>query len=1527
MDPAVVLGAPAAAGPDAPDTPPLPDFHPAVAAWFARRFPSGPTPPQVEAWPQIAAGLDTLVSAPTGSGKTLAAFLVPIDRLYRAHERGEPVEGTHVLYASPLRALALDIKENLERPLAEIAAEARRLGLDPPELTVAVRSGDSTPAERAALLRRPPTFLVTTPESLYLLLTAARARQRLTSVATVIVDEIHALARDKRGSHLALSLERLDHLVTAAGGSRPRRIGLSATQRPIETVARFLVGDGRPCRIADCGHRQALDLALELPDGELEAVMSGQQMGEVVDRLAELVGAHRTTLVFVNTRRLAERLAHQLGERLGSEVDGDVVAAHHGSLSKQRRHRVEARLRAGELRALVATASLELGIDIGPIELVCQIGSPRSLATFLQRVGRSNHRRAGTPSGRLFPLTRDELVECAALLGGVREGRLDALHPPEAPLDILAQQLVAEVAAAPDDASVRVDELFELVRRAAPYAALRREDFDRTLAFMSDGVATGRGRRAQHLHHDRVNGEVRARRGARLAALTSGGAIPEVADYRVVAEPDDVLVGTVNEDWAIESMAGDVFLLGTHSWRIRRVESGVVRVVDADGADPTIPFWLGESPGRTTELSEEVSRLRAVVGDRLAAGDPDGARDWLGAVCGVPVAAAEQIVAYLAAGRAALGSLPTRDHLVVERFFDDTGGMQLVVHCPYGARLNRGFGLALRKRLCVTFDFELQAAANDDALVLSLGPQHSFPLEDVVRFVRAGTVGEVLQQAVLVPPFAMFTSRWRWNLNRSLAVLRWKGGRRNPPAIQRMEADDLMAALFPAAAACQENASGPLTVPDHPVVTQTLSDTMTEALDLAGLQALLADVEAGRVTVSCRDTTEPSPLAHELVSGRPFTYLDDAPLEERRTRAVTLRRGLPVDLAEIGAVDPAAIERVRAEVRPDPRNADELADLLAGLVVQEAVPSWQPLLDSLVARHRAHQLHHDGRCWWVAADRLDDVLTLWPDATADGAARGDARAGSGVDRGGCGAVDPEDTACRAVEGHLEVGGPLTVDDLARRTGLRPGAVAVALGALEARGTVIQGRFSSGGTSPPDAADDPSAAPPTEAPAAVEWCARRLLQRIHVYSQKRRRREIEPVSARDFMRFLFRWQHVTEATRRRGADGLLAVVEQLQGWEAAAGDWEPQLLRARVQDYRPSLLDQRCHAGDVIWARLSLPDGIGAGTAGRLDELDGLIGLDGHGRDGNDLDAVGLDAVSRDGRRVGGGPGEDDPTGRVRAPSRATPISLCGRDDFAWLLVAARGSGAPAAPGVGALAEIVAALRASGARFHRELAVDTGRLPTDIERALWEGVSRGLLTADGFHAVRSLLDARQVAALSRTESPLRRRTRLRRGAGDGARARVPGEGRWALLPPAAVVEEPDELAEAVAEQLLARWGVLFRDLALRERLAVPWRDVQWALRRLEARGVIRGGRFVHGFSGEQYATPEAVELLRQVRKAPLDGERVTLAAGDPLNLSAVVVPGCRLPALSGRTTTWCDGLPVVAGAEGAAAVEAAAGFGG
>ena len=1400
----------------------LDNFHPAVRAWFTRRFASGPTEPQADGWGEIARGNHTLIAAPTGSGKTLAAFLVCIDRLYRAHHAGHGLGGgPQVVYVSPLKALAVDIHKNLEAPVREIAEVAAELGLDAPDIRVAVRTGDTAASERAAMLRRPPNFLVTTPESLYLLVTAERSRALLANLQTIIVDEIHSVAANKRGSHLALTLERVQNV----SATPPQRIGLSATQRPIEAVARLLVGagpdrsnpDGSPrCSVVDVGHRRALDLELELPDDELGAVPSAEQMGEILNRIAEQVTAHRTTLVFVNTRRMAERFAHQLGERLGE----DRVAAHHGSLSKERRLRVESRLRAGDLAALVATASLELGIDIGPVELVCQIGSPRSFATFLQRVGRSNHTRFGTPRGVLYPTTRDELVECAALLRGTRAGRLDAIVQPVAPLDIVAQQIVAECAAE----EWSEDQLLGLVRGAAPFANLSEEDFEDVVELVSEGIETGRGRRAAYLHRDRVNGRLRGRRGARLAALTSGGAIPELGDFRVVAEPDDTVVGTVNEDWAVESMAGDVFLLGTHSWRIRRVEPGTVRVVDAQGAPPSVPFWLGEAPGRTEELSGEVSDVRAQVQKRLEQQDADAARRWLEEECGIDGAASDTIVRYLGAGLIALGVLPTKRTIVLERFFDDSGGMQLVAHSPLGARLNRGLGLALRKRFCVTFDFELQAAASDDAVLLSLGPQHSFPLERVPKFLASKTVEGVLRQAVLTSP--MFASRWRWNLNRALAVLRMRGGRKNPPAIQRMESDDLMAAVFPTLAACQENvAPGPMEIPDHPLVRQTLDDCLREAMDVDGLRALVSDIEAGRVEVITRDTVEPSVLAHEILNGRPFTYLDDAPLEERRSRAVVLRRGLPVEARDLGHLDADAIERVRDEVRPEPRDADELHDVLMTASALRPNEEWRSWFDELVAERRAVTLGGDTTVeLWCPVERRPALELLFPHASFEPDHRSPI-AGTPLDR--------DAAAAEMVRGHLEYRGPTTVSDLAGDTGLPESDVEIALTRLEENGFAFRGHF-------------------TSRDGLEEFCARRLLSRIHNYTQRRLRREIEPVTARDFMRFLLRWQHVAPGTQQQGRLGTLAVIEQLQGFELAAGAWEQGILAARVEGYRADRLDDLCLSGDVTWGRLTL-------------------------------------------RSTGD---EDPPRRSGITPSRATPITLAVREDLPWLLQATRGDRTPGEPGPGRTGDVLEALRGHGALFAADLVSITRRFPHEIEEALWDAVARGLVTADGFEAVRSLLFRRTVARAPH-------RPRLRRA---GTRTTTRSGGRWSLFPAAPATEDVDELAEAVAEQLLARWGVVFRDLLVRETFTVPWREVLWALRRMEARGTIRGGRFVGGFSGEQYAAPEAVEGLKAIQKQERTVETIKLSGADPLNLVGIVLPGARVPAIVTNAVTYVDGVP-------------------
>jgi ATP-dependent helicase Lhr and Lhr-like helicase len=1363
-------------------------FHPAVRAWFARRFPGGPTEAQTGGWPAIVAGRHTLVCAPTGSGKTLAGFLAAIDALYRAHEAGQSIEGaTRVVYLSPLKALAVDVHANLEEPLVEIAEVARELGYEPAPISVAVRTGDSTSSERQTMIRRPPNLLVTTPESLYLYLTAERSRATLSSVETIIVDEIHALARDKRGSHLTLSLERLQAITERP----PVRVGLSATVEPVETAARLLVGAGEPLpTIVDSGHRRRLHLSLELPDGELEAAISGDQFSEILDRISAHVAGHRTTLVFVNTRKLSERVAHQLGERLGE----DQVAAHHGSLSRERRQRVEHRLRAGDLRALVATASLELGIDIGPVELVCQIGSPHSIATFLQRVGRANHHRTGVPRGVMYPTTRDELVECAALLAAVKRGRLDALHPPQQPLDILAQQIVAETAARGDD-GIADDELFGLITRAWPYRRLSREEFEEVVELVSAGIETGRGRRMAYLHRDRVHGRLRARRGARLSSLTSGGAIPETGDYRVLMEPGDVFVGTVNEDFAIESFQGDVFLLGTHPWQVVQVTNGVMRVRDATGRHPTIPFWLGEAPGRTDELSEEVSRLRSAVAERLDAGGREGAIALVREVSGVDVVAAALVVDYLRAGRAALGgALPTHDDIVFERFFDDTGGMQLIVHAPLGARVNRALGLGLRKKFCLTFDFELQAAASNDAVLLSLGPQHSFPLEDVPAFLRSHNVEDAVSQAVLRSP--MFTARWRWNLNRSLAVLRHKGGRLNPYNIQRMEAADLMAAVFPSLAACQDNApAGPIEIPDHPLVRETLGDCLREAMDIEGLRALLRRFEEGTVRLHFVDTVEPSVLAHEILGGAPFTYLDEGTeIGERRSRAVPLRRGLPVEPRELGRLDLEAVERVRAEASPDVRDPDELHDVLLSLVAARPRPEWAEHFEALASAGRCFEVRRPGPtdALWGATERRAELEALFRGARFVPDHPLPPGMAPVLD-----AAAADEAAVTLVRGHLDVSGPVTVDDLAAATGLSPSSLAAALEALRARGFAVSGRF--------------------EPERGEQWSARRLLARIHGYTRERRRAEVRPISQEEWHAFLQSWWHAAPGSQRQGRAGLAEVIEQLQGLEQPAAEWE-RIFAERVESYRPEWLDDLCLSGEVAWGRLSVLE---------------------PAADGDD-------------------PGDREPRRSSKTPSRRTPITFVLRQDLPWLLQAHRGTVAPADPTAGSGREVLDALRGHGALFHSDLQTITGRLPAEVEEGLWDGVARGLVTADGFNAVRSLLHARTRFARRQRPYP-RPGSRGRRGTW-----RQGVEGRWTLLPTAPPIDDVEELAETAAGQLLLRWGVVFRDVYRRERLAIPWREILWALRRLEARGLIRGGRFVTGMTGEQFAAETAAPLLRVSR---------------------------------------------------------------
>ena len=720
-------------------------FHELVRSWFEGKF-EGPTEAQALGWPAIAQGRHTLIAAPTGSGKTLAAFLTCIDSLVRMGLEDVLPETTQVVYVSPLKALSNDIQKNLSTPLREISSFAEELGTPLPEIRAAVRTGDTKAAERQKMAKRPPHILITTPESLYILLTSKSGREGLKGVKTLILDEIHAVADDKRGSHLSLSVERL----CALAEGPITRIGLSATQRPIEEMARFLVGnqniasDGTAeCLIVNTGHARALDLDIQLPPEELGPIATHEIWDETLDTIAGLVDRHGTTLVFVNTRRLVERVAHQLSKRLGEEA----VVAHHGSLSRATRLAAEEKLKRGEVKVCVATASLELGIDIGVVDLVCQIGSPRSIGILLQRIGRSGHTLGGTPRGRLFPLTRDELVECTALARAIQRGNLDTLKIPSWPLDVLSQQIVAACAAEEWDE----DSLFEHCRRAYPYRDLPRGKYDQVIRALSEGFTLRTGRGGALIHRDGVNRRLKGRRGARLAALTSGGAIPDTADYDVIADPEGTFVGTVNEDFAVESMKGDVFLLGNTPWKIRRVESGRVRVEDAQGQSPSVPFWLGEAPGRTWELSQEVSELREGIDRRLDC--PAKAEEWTRAEAGVSDEVARQLIAYMVEGKRVLGMVPTGRRVVAERFFDESGGMQLVIHSPFGARINRAWGMALRKRICRTFDFELQASATDDGINFSFGPQLSFPLSDTFRYLTSRNVEDVLRQTVLLSPF------------------------------------------------------------------------------------------------------------------------------------------------------------------------------------------------------------------------------------------------------------------------------------------------------------------------------------------------------------------------------------------------------------------------------------------------------------------------------------------------------------------------------------------------------------------------------------------------------------------------------------------------------------------------------------------------------------------------------------------------------------------------------------------------------
>ncbi len=1392
-------------------------FHPAVGQWFGAAF-GQPTPVQQQAWAITSQHRNALIAAPTGSGKTLAAFLSAINDLVEEALAYGLDDELRVLYVSPLKALSNDIEKNLEAPLSGICGQLESAGLARLQIRSAVRTGDTSAAERARMKKVPPHILVTTPESLFILLTSDAGRRMLASTRSVIVDELHACAGSKRGAHLGLSLERLDALCETP----PVRIGLSATQKPIERMAELLVGDGK-CEIVDTGHVRQRDLAIELPRSPLTPVLAGEVWAEIYDQLAKLAQSHRTTLIFVNQRRQAERVARALADRIGEEQ----VTAHHGSLAREHRLKAEQRLKAGQLKALVATASLELGIDIGDVDLVCQIGSPRAINAFLQRVGRSGHAVRAIPKGRLFPQSLDDLLECAALLRSVEKGELDQIALCEQPLDVLAQQIVAEVACQ----EWLIDDLYERLRRARPYRDLKLSDFEDLVRMLADGYSTRRGRRGALLHLDAVNRRLRGRRGAKLTAVTNAGVIPDQFDYEVQLADSGLRIGTLNEDFAFESLPGDIVQLGNTSYRILKVETSRVLVEDAKGLPPNMPFWFGEGLGRSTELSQAVSELRAEA-DRMLENGPQACQQWLQDEYQLQGPSAAQLSQYLHAARNALGLLPTHDRIVFERFFDEVGDTHLVIHSTLGSRINRAWGLALRKKFCRQFNFELQASALDDSLVLSLGPTHSFPLQEVRGFLKSASAQHVVQQAVLQVP--MFPTRWRWAASTALAVARNRSGKRVPPQFQRADAEDLLTHAFPDAVACQDNLPGEVELPDHPLIAQTLRDCLQEVMDTEGMIALLRRIESGAVQIICRDLTAPSPLSAAILSARPYAFLDDGAAEERRTRAVKMSDVLePRQASDLGRLDAAAIEQVRNELWPDPANADELHDALIvhGFLTdaefqQAGDPSW---IDQLMQEKRiacfiplpqgvvgevgeVRGVADTSQPLWTAAERQHELRAIFPKAEV----QGDAPLMAPI-------PDADQALIEVLRSRMELDGPLTAEALAAPFRRSAEELQITLISLEAQGAIMRGDFHASGQE--------------------QWCERRRLARIHRYTRERRHATVEPVSPAAFMRFLFHWHGLTKGEARSGPAALQAALSQLEGYATAASAWESEILSVRLQDYDPAWLDQLCGGGQFLWRRAG--------------------------------------AVSEGARKS--------------APVRGTPIMLLAREHSAFWAQA----DTPQTSLSSAAQKVQSALKEHGASFFGELVSDTGLLKSQLENALGELVNAGLVTSDGFSGLRALIAPADIKA-----------RRLRRGGNMAVYEALENAGRWSLIRRPRGSDEDTEEAriQHIAQVLLRRYGVVFRKVLEREPRLPPWRDLFYVLRRMEAREEIRGGRFVDGFAGEQFALPEAAGSLRRFREDK-DQALVAICGSDPLNLSGIIVSGERVPAQGGNRILYQGGVPV------------------
>ena len=1393
----------------------LDGFHFLVREWFERRF-GQPSRAQELGWPAIGAGTDVLLCAPTGSGKTLAAFMWSINRLVSEAESGALRDEVSVLYVSPLKALANDIRLNLEEPLEGVRAAAVEHKLELAPIRAGLRTGDTAAHERGAMLRRPPHILVTTPESLFILLTSPRFREKLRAVRYVIVDELHALAGNKRGAHLAITLERLERMVRNFGAPRPTRIGLSATLNPIENLASFLAGAEivgherrpRPFRIIRADDRpRAIDLKVLAPGPELGPLATHRHWEAAYDRIAELVREHRTTLVFTLSRRLAERVALNLQKRLGA----DAVMAHHGSLGRAERFDAEQRLKRGELKALVATSSLELGIDVGAVDLVCQIDSPKSISAAIQRIGRSGHALGATPKGRLFALTIDDLIECAAAVHAIRSGLLDAVEIPSECMDVAAQQIVAIAA---EDNEIRESDLLNLLRGAHSFAKLDASELRRLLEELAAEIGGGSVRAHPKIFYDRTGRRVRARRGARLAAITSGGTIPESGNYDVVIESQNRKIGDIEEDFAQESSRGDVFALGSMPWQIQRISRGRLMVEPAPGMAPTLPFWLNEGAGRTAALSSEVCKLRREIAARFDESAPDAqsAARWLEEECALDESGAVQAVAYVRRGLAALGAIPDEHTIVAERFFDGLGGTQIVIHAPLGMRVNRAFGLALRKRLCQSFDFEIQASAIDDGVLLALNARHSFALESIFTMINSRTVRDVLTQALLDAP--MFETRFRHVATRALSVLRNLRGRKVPAWIQRLRAQDLMIALFPGQQACFENRPARVAIPDHFIVRETLRECLEESTDLKSLMRLMEGIENGTVRTLAVDSIAPSVFAHRLLLAWDYAFLDDGERANRRSRAVTMNRGMAEDvfrsedLSQMLAAEAVALttaEATRTAPSRRARDRDELYEVirahgaLAPYQIDERVTGDAiAMLAELELEGRLVRANYGANASQklIAAEDAALFAAAYPNLVF---ARTVADSGQEFSR----EAAHEELVRRA----LKTSGPITTSELAERLELPPADIERSLAALEASGEVFRGRFTS-------ARDE-------------QWCERGNLEKIHRLTLARLRAEIEPCEDHEFAAFRLRWFHIGGTDLAPGTEGVAAVLDQFEGSAFSPDLWENAILPARITGYRGDLLDQLCVGGQFVWA--ALPDEQGE-------------------------DAIPARVAFFDRRH------------RVPWSVPDERTALDSKEERVWQ-----------------------ALVEGGAQYLDQLADRAAMSERDALKALWRLAALGRATNDSFTPLRLLsesAEARRAVGAPEAQSLTKRDANLR------ARLKSSLAGRWSKIsaPRGSSQAQAEDTPREHAMKLLQRNGILTREMLALESIPVLWSDLLFTLRRLEYGGTIRRGYFVRALSGEQYALPEALEMLRTSRAANVAREApIALSAADPANPYGAILP--------------------------------------